>query len=85
MVFLQKVMEEHGDINVCGYNDEFGRLYPLENDGRGPEFTVQPNRYRPSYGSADWDKSKEDEYYSIEYPMNTEENTKLLTDKVLVI
>ena len=85
IAFFQKILKEHGDINVCGYNDEFGRLYPLVNDGRGPEFMVLPNKYRPMYGDDDWDKSKKDEYYKIEYPIDSEDHEKSLTDTVLVI
>lgn len=82
---LQGVLNEHGDLDVCTYDDEFCRLYPLVNDGRGPELMVLPNQYRPSYGNDDWDKSKEDEYHRIEYPMCNKDCVKNLTPKVFVV
>lgn len=82
---LQGVLEEHGDLDVCIYGDEFGRLCPLVNDGLGPELKVLPNQYRPSYGDDDWDESKEDEYYKIEYPMCNKDYAKYLTPKVFVV
>ena len=72
---LKQIQENEGDLDVLGYNDEFGECYPI---GLTPWFLEVHKKAFLAEG----------EYHSSiesEYPVRNEEIFKNLTDKILII
>ena len=72
---LKSIQEKEGDLDVMGYNDEFGETYPI---GDTPWFlNIETKVYLP--------RDKFHSECNSEYPVRNEEVFKDLTEKILII
>ena len=74
---LESVKEEHGDIDVFHYVDEFGRCF----DASQLLFKVERPVYQPYYGDPDY----RDDLPFVEFLLPTEDDVRNTTEKILIL